>query len=181
MRLISNRGKTRSVSENNKYFFDVHDFREILALERRRSQRSRKPLMLMCLDISKLMKLHLLDEHFIRQKTFVIGIRETDIQGWYKQGAIVGILFTEIESALPSVRETLFYRVMTLLVSRAGLGILPKIKVTFHIYPEGRVLDAVEHYNLKYHMHLANKITKFKLSAKIRNLADAASNFLMYY
>ena len=125
MRLISERGKTRGVSEDNKYFFDVHDFREILALERRRSRRSGKHLILMCLDISKLMKLHFVDEHFIREKIFVRGIRETDVQGWYKQGAIVGILFTEIESALPSVRESLFYRVMTLLVSRAGPGILP--------------------------------------------------------
>ncbi len=180
LRLVSNRGKAKGVPKDNSYFFDVHDFREILALERKRSQRSRKPLILMCLDISKLIEFHFVDEHFIRQKIFLPGIRETDVQGWYKQGAIAGILFTEIESASPSVRETLFYRVMALLVSRAGPGILFKINVTFHIYPEGRVIDAIEHYDLKYHKHLANKTTKFKLSAKIKSLADAANNLLMY-
>ena len=181
MRLVSYRGKVKGVSEDNEYFFDEPDFKEMLNLERKRSHRSKKPLLLMCLDISGLMKPNFDNERRLLLKAFAAGIRETDVRGWYKRGSIVGILFTEIESASPSVREALVHRVMTHLISRAGPVILFKIKVNFHIYQAGKVHDAaVDHYDTRYHKHLANKTPKFNLSAKIKSLVDEASNFLMY-
>ena len=181
MRLVSDRGKVKGVSEGNEYFFDEPDFREMLNLERKRSQRSKKSLLLMCLDISGLMKSNFANEHRLLLKAFATGIRETDLRGWYKRGSIVGILFTEIESASPSVRETLLHRVMTHLVSQAGPVILFKIKLSFYIYPIGKEHDeAVDHYDMRYHKHLANKSPKFNLSAKIQSLVDQASNFLLY-
>jgi hypothetical protein len=181
LRLVSNRGKARGVTEGNEYFFDEPDFKEILNLERKRSQRSKKPLLLMCLDISSLMKPNFDTEHHRLLKAFATGVRETDVRGWYKRGSIVGILFTEIESAAPSVREILYRRVMSRLVSQIDPGALFKIKVTFLMYPEGKVHDeAVDHYDMRYHKHLANKTPKFNLSAKIKSLLAEASNFLMY-
>jgi hypothetical protein len=180
MRLVSDRGKVQGLAVCNRHFFNEPDFKEVLNLERKRSQRSRKPLILMCLDISRLMKLHIVDEHFIQQRVFVTGIRETDVQGWYKRQSVVGILFTEIESASPSVRETLFYRVLTHLITGAGPAALFRTKVTFYIYPTGNEHDAVDRYDMKYHTHLAGKTTKFNLSAKIKSLVNEASNFLIY-
>lgn len=180
LRLVSNRGKAKGATKGNEYFFDEPDFKEMLNLERKRSQRSRKPLILMCLDISKLMKPNYAQKHCILRKIFATGIRETDVRGWYKRGSIVGILFTEIESASPTVRETLCHRVMTHLVSQTGPVELLKIKVTYHIYPEGEVKDAVDQYDMRYHKHLVNQTAKFNLSAKIKNLVDEARNFLMY-
>ena len=92
--------------------------------------------------------------------------KKTDVRGWYKRGSIVGIFFTD--------------RVMTHLVSQTGPVVLLKIKVTYHIYPEGEVKDAVDHSDTRYHKHLVNKTAKFNLSAKIKNLVDEARNFLMY-
>jgi len=180
LRLVSNRGKAKGATKGNEYFFDEPDFKEMLNLERKRSQRSRKPLILMCLDISKLMMPNYAQKHCILRKIFATGIRETDVRGWYKRGSIVGILFTEIESASPTVRETLFHRVMTHLVSQTSPVVLLKIKVTYHIYPEGEVKDAVDHYDMRYHKNLVNKTAKFNLLAKIKNLVDEARNFLMY-
>jgi hypothetical protein len=180
LRLVSDRGKVKGVSEGNEYFFDEPDFREMLNLERKRSRRSKKSLLLMCLDISSLMKPNFANKRRLLLKAFATGIRETDVRGWYKRGSTVGILFTETESAAPSVREALFRRVMAYLVSQVGPGVLLNIKVTFHIYPEGKVQNAVDHYDMKYHEHLANKTAKFDLSAKIKSLVDEASNFLMY-
>jgi hypothetical protein len=181
LRLVSDRGKVTGVSEGNEYFFDETDFKKMLNLERKRSQRSKKPLLLMCLDISNLMMPNFDNECRRLLKAFATGIRETDVQGWYKRGCIVGILFTEIESASPSVRETLFRRLMTHLVSKTDPSVMLKLKVTFHIYPEGNVReDTVDRYDTRYHKHVANKTPKFNLSAKIKSLVDEASNFLMY-
>jgi hypothetical protein len=181
LRLVSVRGKVKGVSGGNEYFIDEPDFKEMLNLELKRSQRSKKSLLLMCLDLSGLIKPNFANERRGLLKTFATGIRETDVPGWYKRGSIVGILFTEIESTSPTVRETLYRRVMSRLVSQIDPGALLEIKVTFLMYPEGKVHDeAVDHYDMRYHKHLANKTPKFNLSAKIKSLVDEASNFLMY-
>jgi len=177
LRLASNRGKAKDVSEGNEYFFDEPVFKEMLNREMKRSQRSMKPLMLMCFDISGMMIPNCTHEHRILRKAFATCVRETDVQGWYRQESIMGILFTEIESALPSVRDSLFRRVMAHLVSQAGPSVLFKVKVTFHIYPEGKVHDdTVDLYEMRYYKYHACKADKYNLSEKINKLVNEASN-----
>jgi len=50
LRLISNRGKAKDISESREYFFEEPDFNEMFNRERKRSKRSMKPLILMCFD-----------------------------------------------------------------------------------------------------------------------------------
>jgi hypothetical protein len=177
LRLASNRGKTKDVSEGNEYFFDEPVFKEMLIREMKRSQRSMKPLILMCFDISGMMIPNCTHEHRILLKAFATCVRETDVRGWYRQESIMGILFTEIESASPSVRDSLFRRVMARLVSQAGPSVLFKVKVTFHIYPEGKVHDdTVERYDMRYYKYHACKADKYNLSEKINKLVNEASN-----
>lgn len=177
LRLASNRGKAKDVSEGNEYFFDEPVFKEMLNREMKRSQRSMKPLMLMCFDISGMMIPNCTHEHRILRKAFATCVRETDVRGWYRQESIMGILFTEIESALPSVRDSLFRRVMAHLVSQAGPSVLFKVKVTFHIYPEGKVHDdTVDLYEMRYYKYHACKADKYNLSEKINKLVNEASN-----
>jgi len=177
LRLASNRGKAKDVSEGNEYFFDEPVFKEMLNREIKRSQRSMKPLMLMCFDISGMMIPNCTHEHRILRKAFAKCVRETDVRGWYRQESIMGILFTEIESALPSVRDSLFRRVMAHLVSQAGPSVLFKVKVTFHIYPEGKVPnDTVDLYEMRYYKYHACKADKYNLSEKINKLVNEASN-----
>jgi len=177
LRLASNRGKAKDVSEGNEYFFDEPVFKEMLNREMKRSQRSMKPLMLMCIDISGMMIPNCTHEHRILRKAFATCVRETDVRGWYRQESIMGILFTEIESALPSVRDSLFRRVMAHLVSQAGPSVLFKVKVTFHIYPEGKVHnDTVDLYEMRYYKYHACKADKYNLSEEINKLVNEASN-----
>jgi hypothetical protein len=177
LRLVSNRGKAKDVSEGNVFFLDEPDFREILNRERKRSKRSKKPLILMCLDVSGMMIPNGTFEHRSLLKAFATCIRETDVQGWYNQESIMGILFTEIESASPSVRENLFRRVMAHLVRQADPCMLYKVKVTFHIYPGGKVHDnTVDHYNMRYYRYHACQTDKYNLSEKINCKLDVANN-----
>jgi hypothetical protein len=174
-RLISNRREATGISEGNEYYFDEPDFIKILNRERKRSQRSMKPLMLMCFDVSGMMIPNNTHEHRILRKAFATCIRETDFRGWYKQESIMGILFTEIESPSPSVRESIFRRVMAHLVSQAGPSVLFKVKVTFHIYPGGKVHDnTVDRYDMRYYKYHACKTDKYNSSEKINSKVDVA-------
>jgi hypothetical protein len=178
LRLVSSRGT--DAPEGSEYFFDEAVFNEMLNRERKRSQRSMKPLILMLLDISGPNEPNLAYARRKLLKAIANGIRDTDVRGWYKRESIVGVLFTEIESASPSVREILFRRVMASLVSQIDPSALFKIKVTFLMYPEGKAHgDDVDRFDMKYHKNLVNKTVQFNLSAKIKSLVDEASNFLM--
>ena len=177
LRLVSNRGKARDVSKGNEYFFDEPDFNEMLNRERKRSKRSKKPLILMCLDVSGMMIPNCTHEYRILLKAFAACIRETDVRGWYKQESIIGILFTEIELASPAVRESIFRRVMAYLVSQAGPSVLFKVKVTFHIYPGGKAHDnTVDRYDMRYYRYHPCKTEKYNSSEKIDSKVDVANN-----
>ena len=74
---------------------DEESFHRAIALERRRTERSRKPFLLMLLDIGDLAEG---DEQEISSE--ILGLlslatRETDVIGWY-EGSVVGVMFTEI-------------------------------------------------------------------------------------
>ncbi len=73
-------------------------FRKMLVMEQKRSKRSNRSFMLMLLDISALHDA----PHCTRIVNTIARIlhtntRETDFKGWYAQGSVVGIIFTEMD------------------------------------------------------------------------------------
>jgi len=111
-------------------------FHSMLTLERRRAERSRKPFVLMLLDAN-------LEngaaEEILRQAVNIVvaSKRETDLVGWYKQDAILGIIFAEVsvEGDLP-ITETLRTKMETAFVKHLGRERAAKIAVSLHIFPE---------------------------------------------
>src|ERR1700675_2584959 len=74
-------------------------FRRMLCRERKRSERSRKHLLLMLID-SKGSKPRKSDAAVLQKLAGVLceTIRETDLAGWFEAGSVVGGIFTELGS-----------------------------------------------------------------------------------
>ncbi len=180
IRLVSNRGTATNVFRGSGDFYEESQFNEMLNLEKKRSRRSMRPLMLMRLDLSGLMEPNPADARRRLQRALASGIRETDVRGWYKRGAIVGIVFTELQSAAPHVRDILIRRVMARLVGQIDPGVLFKIKVTFHMFPEDEAEGpACGRFELDCHQDLAKKTARRDLSSRVRVLKEVVANFLM--
>ncbi len=67
-------------------------FQRMIAIERKRTERSRKPFLLMLLDAGD-------HAHSSKALTSIVPVllsttRETDVVGWYKDGSMVGVIFT---------------------------------------------------------------------------------------
>jgi lipopolysaccharide/colanic/teichoic acid biosynthesis glycosyltransferase len=111
-------------------------FHSMLTLERRRAERSRKPFVLMLLDAN-------LEngtaEQILRHAVDIVvaSKRETDLVGWYKQGAILGVIFTEVnlEGDIP-ITETLRTKVETAFAKHLGRERAAKIAISLHVFPE---------------------------------------------
>jgi hypothetical protein len=180
LRLVSNRGKAMNVFRGSQDFYEESHFNEMLTLEKKRSRRSRRPLMLMRLDISGLVEPSPAAARRKLEQALASGIRETDVCGWYKRGAVVGIVFTELKSAAPHVRDILIRRVMARLVAQIDPDVLFKIKVTFHIFPEDEANGhSSGHFELDCHKDLAENAAKRDFSSRVKMLRDVLGNFLM--
>ena len=111
-------------------------FHSMLTLERRRAERSRKPFVLMLLDAN----LENGTAEDILRRAVGIAIaskRETDLVGWYKQRAILGIIFTEVnlEGQTP-ITEILRTKMEAAFTKHLGRDRAAKIAVLLHIFPE---------------------------------------------
>jgi lipopolysaccharide/colanic/teichoic acid biosynthesis glycosyltransferase len=111
-------------------------FHTTLTLERRRAERCQKPFALM-----------LLDAHHENgtAKAILRGalasltslVRETDALGWYKDGAILGVIFTEVgDHSKDLIADALRTKVDNRLRQQLGPEMAGKIVISFHIFPE---------------------------------------------
>ena len=111
-------------------------FHSMLTLERRRAERSRKPFVLMLLDanLENGSAAAILKESV---DIILIAKRETDLVGWYKESAILGVIFTEvtIEGESP-ITEILRAKMETALAKHLGREKAAKIAISLHVFPE---------------------------------------------
>ncbi|HZC22906.1 MAG TPA: hypothetical protein VE866_06170, partial [Candidatus Binatia bacterium] len=109
-------------------------FRKVISLERRRTERSRKPFVLMLLDLSS--SPDTLDHSQLRQ-ALSASVRETDMVGWHKTNSVYGVIFTEINLDDRGVMiDSMTSRMDEVLHIYLGLEQLKQIRVSFHVYPE---------------------------------------------
>jgi lipopolysaccharide/colanic/teichoic acid biosynthesis glycosyltransferase len=111
-------------------------FHSMLTLERRRAERSRQPFVLMLLDASERngSSARILSRAI---DAVALPTRETDLIGWYKKGAILGIIFTEVtideKIAIP---EILRRKIAAALSENLGAKEAEKIAISVHLFPE---------------------------------------------
>ncbi len=156
---------------------DENVFHSMLTLERRRAERSRKPFVLMLLDAN-------LEngtaEEILRQAVEIVVAtkRETDLVGWYKLGAILGVIFTEVnvEAQVP-VTDTLRSKIETAFLKHLGRDRAAKIAISLHLFPEswdkngsGWVADS------KLYPDLKRKVSRKRLPLVIKRAIDVVGS-----
>ncbi len=157
-------------------------FHTLLALERRRAERSRKPFVLILLDAEAIVQETSGANLFDRLTCAVLdATRETDLVGWYKQGCILGIIFTEVSvSEKNPVTQILTAKIVKSLHDSVDRRFVSKVIITAHLFPEnsgenqaGGVVDSKLYPDLE-----PKDMKKASLIAK-RAIDIAGSGFLL--
>lgn len=113
-------------------------FQQMLARERKRSERSKRPLLLMLLEArdpdasaERIQELSQLLE------TLAPKIRETDVVGWYEGNLTIGVIFTELSTDDKNIVLSAILDKFSGTV-KAGLRVadLSHIAVSFHFFPD---------------------------------------------
>jgi exopolysaccharide biosynthesis polyprenyl glycosylphosphotransferase len=166
-------------------FLQEETFHNMLTLERRRAERSRKPFVLMVLRPDASVVAEVGDGFMSQVKSVLLkSMRETDLVGWYKEGMILGVIFTEIslESTTP-ITEILRSKVVSALHNELSSKITSMLAVTVHLFPEIRDRDRAEPVadtRLYPDLHVGG--SKKSLPQTIKRVIDiAASSALLLF
>jgi lipopolysaccharide/colanic/teichoic acid biosynthesis glycosyltransferase len=127
-----------SSSSEDRCVLSEELFLGMISRERKRSERSRRPFVLMLL--------HLGQSHSSPENERVLGkilsglssaTRETDVTGWYKNNAVVGVMFTEIGvDNGNSILTTMMTRVTQNLRNALSSEEFGQTSISFHVFPE---------------------------------------------
>ena len=126
------------LTADDRIVLNGDSFQRMLALERKRSERSRKPFLLMLVDLGE--RLPSASNGKASNdivSALSLATRVTDVIGWYKDDSVVGILFTEV---VIEDRSTIMGTMMTRISTMLGKALSPKqlnqVSISLHLFPE---------------------------------------------
>ena len=149
-------------------------FHRVISIERRRTERSRKPFLLMLLDMGDHLSLEANDRNLSKLlTTLCVATRETDIPGWYETGRIVGVMFTEIcFQDRKTIVSTMMSRVGEILRDHLSLEQFNRVSVSFHVFPEDWEQGSRKPSNPVFYPDLAKKADKRRASGTLKRGMD---------
>ena len=123
---------------DDRIVLNGESFQRMLALERRRSERSRKPFLLMLVDLGE--RLPSASNGKASNdivSALSLATRVTDIIGWYRDDSVIGILFTEVViEDRSSIMGTMMTRISTMLGKALSPEQLNQVSISLHLFPE---------------------------------------------
>ena len=116
---------------------DEESFRRVIAIERKRTERSKSPFVLMLLEVANPSA-----EKASSALEYVLSVllstsRETDMVGWYKDKSTIGALFTGLVSEdKGTILATILSRVSNTLRNELSFEQFNLISISLHYYPD---------------------------------------------
>ena len=112
-------------------------FHRMISLERKRSERSQRPFVLLLIDTGRNQPGGKPSRVLLDMLSALQGAtRETDVTGWYTTNSVVGVMFTEIVLDNNAVLSTILSRVGAVLRGRLDTDQFSRIKFSFHVFPD---------------------------------------------
>lgn len=113
-------------------------FHQVLQIEQKRTERSRRRFVLMRIECANLMASGS-SSHWIQAvlESLSRSVRVTDITGWYRRGSTIGIIFTEIGTADgKAITCALLNKITTAFAETLSIEQINQIQISFEVYPE---------------------------------------------
>ena len=112
-------------------------FRRMISLERKRSERTQRPFVLLLMDTGRDLPTEKNGRILLEiLNSLQAATRETDVMGWYESNSVVGVMFTEITPDNNLILSTILSRISDVLSGRLTNEQFSQIKFSFHLFPE---------------------------------------------
>ena len=129
--LLENRFEGRSP------FYDKSQFHHLLHLEKKRTDRSQKPFILLLFDISSLINDNF-EEEILGNIQFALSssLRESDLYGWFEYNKIIGVICADITVINAKTIEKIISKIHSRFCDKLNRKVVQKMSLTFHTYPD---------------------------------------------
>lgn len=144
-------------------------FRRIFCWERKRAERSNRCFLLMLVRVENSLKTSKSEKTLFEIASALSGAtRETDIAGWYKEDAILGVIFTELGNTgnWEAVQDSARTKVIASLRAKLSPEQVDRIYISFYLFPEkwdkdsrGRLANAMLYPDL-FERNEAGKLSR---------------------
>ena len=128
----------RSSAVSDRNVLGEEAFHRMISIERKRTERSRKPFLLMLLDCGSsngTRKSGKALEEVVA--ALLASTRETDITGWYADGVVIGVMFTDLVfDDKSTILSTMLSRVSATLRDNLTFEQFNQISISFHFFPD---------------------------------------------
>lgn len=163
----------RSATERDCHILDESSFRRMIAVERKRTERSRQPFLLLLLDAGNCLPSDTSGKVLSHVLTALSrATRETDVTGWYKMNSVVAVMFTEISiDERGSILSTVMNRVSETLRNNLTLQNFSQIGISLHVFPEDWRQDTTQG-NPAFYPDLLNRNQAQSSARVIKRLID---------
>lgn len=127
-----------SVQGGEREVLNEDTFRKMLAIERKRTERSKEPFLLMLLEAGKQHSPAKGAKALDSMVTVLLqSTRETDVIGWYKDGTTVGAIFTGlVVDDKNSILSMILSRVSATLRDELTFEQFNQVSISFHFFPD---------------------------------------------
>ncbi len=113
-------------------------FKRLIAIERKRTERSKSPFVLMLLEVANRQNSEKTRQSLECIVTALLAAcRDTDLVGWYKDHCIVGVMFTGlVVNDKHSILSAILSRVSETLRNELTFEQFSQISISFHLFPD---------------------------------------------
>ncbi len=156
-------------------------FINFLKLERKRSERSQRPFMLVLIGLNGFLRTAERRE-IIRDVTRALSstTRDTDMKGWYKHNESIGIIFNEISAnSFKTDRQYTLNKLWGNLTGHLGLARFNRLEISYQIFPGDFVtLPRVNPDDPDRHLNLFVPPPAKKVAFALKRIIDIIGSLL---
>jgi lipopolysaccharide/colanic/teichoic acid biosynthesis glycosyltransferase len=126
------------VSAGKREVLNEDTFNRMIAVERKRTERTKQPFLLMLLETGQQQTLARNGGSLESMVSALLtSIRETDVIGWYKDRTVIGVMYTGlVVNNKNSVLSMILNRVSTALGDKLTSDQFSQVSISFHFFPD---------------------------------------------
>jgi lipopolysaccharide/colanic/teichoic acid biosynthesis glycosyltransferase len=170
----------RETGSQDREILSQTAFHRVISIERRRTERSRKPFLLMLLDMGDHMSVATKGRNLnTLLDALSVSTRETDVPGWYEGDRVIGVMFTEISfEDRATIVSTMISRLSEILRKHLSLEQFNRVSISFHVFPEDWDQDSRKPSNPVFYPDLSKRADRRRVSGALKRAMDISGSVL---
>jgi exopolysaccharide biosynthesis polyprenyl glycosylphosphotransferase len=160
---------------------DEATFARMIAGERKRTERSARPFLLMLAEGRESRRPVKGDQGLLRKVAFALrnSTRETDSLGWYEKDRTIGVIFTEVGAADESTVAAILAKITNGLRSQLSIEQMDHLQISFHRYPDEEEQPPQNLDHLVLHPDLQSRDAKRNAGHFLKRAIDVLASMLL--